>query len=104
MAYLGNKNGPKKSDLFSHCEAAYFGISDIELAEAVDQYVTDEAAGEVVPVHRDAAGNFYITVNAPGDKTQRLIIPAEAFTGLIQVLDDGQTEPKEIEAPVPVPQ
>lgn len=103
MSYIGNLNGPKKSDLFSVQPPSFFGITAAELAEAVDEHITDEAAGEVAPVHVDGQGRFYLNVNGPAYQHHRMYIPADSFSGRIRVINDGDNCEKEIDIPEPVP-
>ncbi len=97
MGYLGNRNGPAKSEIVSRLGNAYFGISDLELAEEIEIYLEEEGNGEVDPVRIDDSGRLFIVFRAPGNKLQRFYLDEFGYklTGRIRAIIDEKE--KEIE-------
>jgi hypothetical protein len=65
MAYLGNKDGPRESDILNHLGPGYFGCSPAQLEEDISYHLYAESRNEVVPVHIDEDGRPYIEFSSP---------------------------------------
>jgi len=79
MSYVGNLNGPKKSEIVERLGAAYFGINQQELEDEINWYREEEMRGEIDPVHVDENGAPYIIFRAPGTKLQRFYLEKEGY-------------------------
>lgn len=79
MGYVGNKNGPRKSQIAAKLGAAYFGITDDQLAREIEDYEDEEAAGEVDPVLRDSQGRWFLRFLAPGGGVQEYYLEENGY-------------------------
>lgn len=69
MAYIGNINGPRESQLFNRLGADFFGITQEALEREIGYQESAEARGEVVPVRIDKATNkAYIILSSKDPK------------------------------------
>ncbi len=53
MAFVGNKKGPRKSEIVQKLGPAYFGISAEAFEAEIELYREDESDGVVDPVYVD---------------------------------------------------
>ena len=74
MAFIGNRHGPRKSDVVARLGPSYFGISRDELEVEIELYKDDEFRGQVDPVYVDADGRLFLEFNAVGGETQRFYL------------------------------
>ena len=65
MAYLGNRNGPRESEIVDRLGPSYFGCSPVGLEEDISHHIYAESRGKVVPVHIDEKGRPYIEFSSP---------------------------------------
>ncbi len=65
MAFVGNKDGPRQSEIMFKLGAAYFGCSEEALEESISDHVNSEARHEVVPVNVDDDGQPYLVFLSP---------------------------------------
>ena len=79
MAFIGNRGGPKKSEVVARLGFAYFGITPEELAVEVENYEEDESRGVVDPVYRDSHGRWFLHFNAPNGRTQRYYLDEHGY-------------------------
>lgn len=80
MAYLGNKNGPRESDILNRLGPNYFGCSPAGLEEDISYHVYAESRGEVVPVHIDEEGRPYIEFSSSDkSKPQRFYLEENGY-------------------------
>ena len=80
MAFIGNRNGPRKSEVVARLGASYFGISPGQLAVEIELYQEDEARGDVDPVFVDNDGRWFLEFNAPGGGTQRFYLQEHGYS------------------------
>lgn len=87
MAYIGNKDGPRESEIVERLGAEYFGISESDLESDVAWYTDEEVRGEVKPVHRDEAGRCYLLFSGPGGTTQTFYLEEHGLrlTGKVEI-------------------
>jgi hypothetical protein len=72
VAYLGNLNGPRESEIQDRLGASYFGCSPAALEEDIAHHVYAESRDEVVAVHVDHQGHAYVEFSSPtGGTPQR---------------------------------
>lgn len=75
MAYLGNKTGPRESDILNRLGPGYFGCSPAELEEDISYHLYAESRNEIVAVHVDEVGRPYVEFSAPkASKIHRYIL------------------------------
>jgi hypothetical protein len=65
MAYLGNLNGPRESEIFNRLGHLYFGCSAAALETEISDSEFGEAHSVIVPVHVDHGGKPYIELSRP---------------------------------------
>lgn len=80
MAYVGNRNGPRESEIVARLGATYFGISPEELDAEIQLYRDDEEDDEVTPVRRDDDGRYYILFKAPEGGQQWFFLDEHGYT------------------------
>ena len=68
MAFVGNRNGPRKSEIVMALGADYFGITEEQLLKEIELYKDDEFNGVVDPVYEDAEGRRFLVFDAPGGR------------------------------------
>lgn len=97
MGFVGNKGGPRKSVIASQLGAAYFGISESELAEEIEIYIEEEYHGEIDPVRIDEEGRVYLIFYGPEKKLQNFYLDTAGYNlkGTIKAIIND--EEKEIE-------
>jgi len=71
MAFLGNLNGPRESEIVDRLGHEYFGISPLELTLDVEHFEHAEGRNEVQPVHVDELGRPYIMFSRRGHGSER---------------------------------
>ena len=79
MSYVGNRQGPRKSDIVRRLGPGYFGISPEELDREIEFYLADESTGEVDPVCADRHGRYCLVFNAPAGGTQRFYLDENGY-------------------------
>lgn len=80
MAYLGNKNGPRESDIINRLGYSYFGCSPAELEEDISYHHYAESRDDVMPVHVDENGRPYIELSSPRvGKIHRYILEEHGY-------------------------
>ncbi len=80
MAYLGNKDGPRESEILDRLGPAYFGCSIEGLEEDINHHRYAESRGEVVPVHVDEAGRPYVEFSSPiPGRVQRFVLEEHGY-------------------------
>lgn len=60
MAYLGNRKGPRESEIVQRLGNEYFGITPAQLASDIDMFEDSERRNEVQPVCLDEQGRPYV--------------------------------------------
>lgn len=70
MAFLGNRTGPRLSQVLQTLGPSALGLSPDQWEEAVEAALRNEADGLVDPVHVDEGGRLYIEFLA--DRGRRL--------------------------------
>jgi hypothetical protein len=60
MSFVGNREGPKKSEIVQKLGPDYFGISMEELEVEIQLYLDDEFNGIVDPVYVDKEGRHLL--------------------------------------------
>jgi hypothetical protein len=71
VAYLGNLNGPKESEIVQKLGHEYFGITPAQLAADVELWEESERDLTVVPVYLDEPGRPYILFSRKNFHTER---------------------------------
>lgn len=75
MAYIGNKRGPRESDLLQLAGHQYFGCSPADLEDDISFAEFSEQRGEVLRVHVDERGKPYLVFSSPNPRQpQRLYL------------------------------
>lgn len=91
MAYVGNRRGPRESEIVRRLGAAYFGISEAALEDEIDNwYLPEEARGMITPVRRNKAGRYYIKFSAPGGGHQDFYLDEHGYSleGDVRIWDE----------------
>lgn len=93
MSFVGNRRGPRKSEIVQKLGPEYFGISMEELAVEIQLYRDDEFNGIVDPVYVDKYGRHFIKFKAPDGGIQRFYLEENGYhfegdIDEIQVEDD----------------
>jgi hypothetical protein len=65
MAFVGNRTGPRQSQIIRRLGREYFGCSAEALEEDISDHIRSEDSGEVVPVHVDDSGQPYLVFLSP---------------------------------------
>ena len=80
MSYLGNKNGPKESEILNKLGSDYFGCSGENLEVDISNHSYAESRDEVVPVHVDEKGRSYVIFSSTRhNMPQRFILEAHGY-------------------------
>jgi hypothetical protein len=74
MSLIGNRKGPRKSEIVQKPGPDYFGISMEELDVEFQLYRDDEFNGLVDPAYVDKDGRHSIEFNAPNGNVQRFYL------------------------------
>lgn len=79
MSYVGNLNGPKKSEIVSHLGPDYFDITVEQLEDEIQIYIDEERQNEVDPVHIDDNGQPYLFFRAPRQQKQKFYLEKAGY-------------------------
>ena len=79
MSFLGNKKGPRESEIIEKLGPDYFGISWAELENEISHQRANESREEIVPVMIDSSGEPYIVFSSPNKQTQRFYLRKEGY-------------------------
>ena len=79
MSFVGNRRGPRKSEIVQKLGPDYFGISMEELEVEIQLYRGDEFNGLVDPVYVDKDGRHFIKFNAPNGSIQRFYLEENGY-------------------------
>ncbi len=79
MAFVGNRKGPRKSEIVQKLGPDYFGISMEELEAEIQLYRDDEFNDLVDPVYVDKEGCHFIVLNAPNGGVQRFYLEENGY-------------------------
>ena len=74
MSLVGNRKGPRKSEIVQKLGPEYFGISIKQLEAEIQLYWDDKFNGLVDPVYVDMDGRHFIKFNAPNDSIQKFYL------------------------------
>lgn len=90
MAFLGNLQGPRESEIVEKLGLEYFGIDWERIENDIEWY--SERRGEVVPVHVDEEGKTYIIFSSPDKKGQRFYLKEAGYqlTGPIKTFTEDE--------------
>jgi len=93
MSFVGNREGPRKSEIVRKLGPDYFGISREELEDEIQLYRDDEFNDIVDPVCVDKEGRHFIKFDAPNGNIQRFYLEENGYRlkgdiDEIQVEDD----------------
>lgn len=95
MSFLGNKNGPRESEILNKLGPDYFGCSAEALEEDISHHSLAESRGEVVPVHVDEKGRPYLKFSSHKlGETQNFILEDNGYflEGEIATFTDEEAE------------
>jgi len=79
MSFVGNKNGPRKSEIVEKLGPDYFGISMEQLEVELQLYRDDEFNGVVDPVYMDKEGRHFINFKSPSGDVQRFYLEDNGY-------------------------
>lgn len=79
MAFIGDKTGPRMSEIIRKLGHNYFGISPALLDEEIQWCEKYERDGVVDPVYMDADGRYFLIFDAPGGKTQKFYLEENGY-------------------------
>lgn len=79
MGFVGNTEGPRKSEIVQKLGPDYFDISIEELNVEIQLYRDDEFNGLVDPVYVDQDGHHLIKFNAPNGNVQKFFIEENGY-------------------------
>lgn len=80
MSFVGNRRGPRKSEIVQKLGPDYFGISMEELEAEIQRYRNDEYNDLVDPVSVDKEGRHFLKFNAPNtDLPQRFYLEENGY-------------------------
>ncbi|MFA7419575.1 MAG: hypothetical protein WCZ90_07800 [Melioribacteraceae bacterium] len=96
MGFVGNRKGPRKSEIVSKLGATYFGISGLELAKEIELYIEEERAGEIDPVRIDENGKIFLLFYNSNHELQRYYLDSNAFKSCKKIKAIVNNEEKEI--------
>jgi len=93
MAFVGNRKGPRKSEIVQKLGPDYFGISIEKLNADIQLYRDDEYNDIVDSVYVDKEGRHFIEFYAPNGDIQRFYLEENGYhlegdIDEIQVEDD----------------
>ena len=93
MAYLGNINGPRRSDVIDRLGHTFFGINPGDLQRDVEWEEDGERRGEIIPLHVDETGEAYIDLStANGTKRYYLKANGHQLHGEIRTYTDDEAK------------
>lgn len=89
MSYLGNKNGPRESEMIERLGPDYFGITLEALENEILHSRVAESREEVVPVRIDENGQPFVLFSSPDKKGQRFYLLREGYVlqGMVACID-----------------
>ena len=92
MAFLGNKNGPRESEIVENLGPEYFGINWERLENEIEWYKEGERRNEVASVHIDEEGEPYVIFSSPDKKNRHFYLNRYGYqlTGLIQTFSNDE--------------
>ena len=93
MAFIGNTNGPRESQVLQSLGSQYFGCSPAGLENDISHAEFSEQRGEVVPVHVDQSGLAYLEFSSPQPgRPQRYYLAEYGFElqGDVQTFTDEE--------------
>ena len=79
MSFVGNRKGPRKSEIAQKLGPDYFGISMEKFEAEIQLYRDDEYNGIVDPVYVDKDGRRFLEFYAPNDGTQRFYLEENGY-------------------------
>ena len=79
MSYLGNKNGPRESEILERLGPDYFGITSEALENEISHNRLAESRGEVVHVKIDEKGDPFIIFSSTDKKEIRFYLIKEGY-------------------------
>ena len=80
MSFVGNRRGPRKSDIVQKLGPDYFGITAEQLEAEIQLYRDDEFNGLVDTVYVDKEGRHFLKFNAPNtDLPQRFYLEENGY-------------------------
>ncbi len=93
MSFIGNRKGPRKSEIVQKLGPDYFGISIEKLNADIQLYRDDEYNDIVDSVYVDKEGRHFIEFYVPNDNIQRFYLEENGYhlegdIDEIQVEDD----------------
>lgn len=94
MAFVGNINGPRESEIVEKLGPEYFGITWQKLENEIQWYKDTEQRKEVVPVHIDDEGEPCIIFSSPDKKGQRFYLKRVGYQLIGQIKTFTEEEQK----------
>jgi len=88
MAFVGNRTGPRKSEILSRLGPEYFGITGDELEYEIEQCRQDERDGVVDCVFVDSNSRRYLEFYAPGGAIQIFYLDEHGYALEGDVLEE----------------
>ncbi|HUU18251.1 MAG TPA: hypothetical protein VMW72_13965 [Sedimentisphaerales bacterium] len=79
MSFVGNRRGPRKSEIVQKLGPDYFGISMDQLEAEIQLYRNDEFNGLFDPVYVDKEERHFIIFNAPNGGVQRFYLEENGY-------------------------
>jgi hypothetical protein len=79
MSFVGNRQGPRKSEIVQKLGPDYLGTSVEGLQAEIQLYRDDEFNGIVDPVCVDKEGRHFIIFKAPNEKTRRFYLEENGY-------------------------
>jgi len=79
MSFVGNKDGPRKSEIVQKPGPDYFGISMEELETDIQLYRDDEYNGLAEPVYVDKDGRHFLAFYSPNGGTRRFYLEENGY-------------------------
>lgn len=94
MAYLGNLNGPRESQIVDLLGYDFFGITPSQLEYDIEMWEESERRNEIQPIHVDENGQPYILLSGPQKIPIRFFLEEHGYflKGLIQTFTKEETE------------
>lgn len=95
MSFVGNRKGPRKSEIVQKLGPDYFGISMEELEAEIQLYRYDEYNDLVDPVNVDKEGRHFIKFYAPNNRKQKFYLEENGYylEGSIDEIQEEDEEP-----------
>ena len=79
MSFIGNKKGPRKSEIVQKLGPDYFGISMEKLEVEIQLHREDEFNGLVDPVYVDKDGRHFIKLYDPNGNVQKFYLEENGY-------------------------